>query len=179
MDLSICIVSWNVSEDLRSCLDSLYALDCAVSFETLVVDNASGDDTLQMLSARFPQVHVIANDRNLGFAAANNQALRAATGRYVMLLNPDTVVHQGALNSVVRFLDGHPDVGIAGFKLLYPDGSLQFSCRSFPNPLAASGPANRRQTIPGEDTGAGPQAYGTLPKRRPKTPPPGSCRSCP
>ena len=137
MDLSICIVSWNVSEDLRSCLESLHARNCSVTFETSVVDNASSDNTLEMLTGRFPQVNVIANDRNLGFAAANNQAIRVAAGRYVMLLNPDTIVHEGALDTMVRFLDEQPDVGIAGFKLLYPDRSLQFSCRSFPNPWAA------------------------------------------
>ncbi len=137
MDLSICIVSWNVSKDLASCLTSLYAQDCAITFETIVVDNASDDDTVRMLAQRFPQVSVIANTDNLGFAAANNQAIRIAKGRYVMLLNPDTTVHDGALDTAVRFMDQHPDVGIAGLKLIYPDGSLQLSCRSFPNPWAA------------------------------------------
>lgn len=96
-----------------------------------MVDNASVDGTPAMLTEDFPDVHVVANRENLGYSRAVNQAIRAATGRYVLILNPDIEVIPGAIDELARHLDAHPDTGIAGGKLLNPDGSLQYSCRTF------------------------------------------------
>ncbi|MGI5836288.1 MAG: glycosyltransferase family 2 protein [Chloroflexota bacterium] len=132
MNLSIIIVSWNTQPLLRRCLESVYdgLLNC--KFEMLVVDNSSFDGSVQMVREKFPDVRLIENHENVGFARANNQAIKASAGRYLLLLNPDTEVQPGALESLVSFMEEHPFVGAAGAKLLNPDGTLQISC--FPTP---------------------------------------------
>ncbi len=137
MDISICIVSWNVAADLARCLSSLHDGAADAASETIVVDNASGDGTPALVATQFPGVALIANDHNAGFAAANVQAMARAKGRYLLLLNPDTVVPAGALAELVRFADAHPDAGVIGPKLVYADGRLQYSCRCFPTIAAA------------------------------------------
>jgi len=132
MLLSICIVNWNTRDDLRRCLASLPAGASAVSLETFVVDNASSDDSVRMVAQEFPQVRVIENPENQGFARANNLAIREAHGDYVLLLNPDTLVQPGAFDRLVEGMEAHPRAGIGGAKLLNGDGSLQYSCRHFP-----------------------------------------------
>ena len=137
MDLSICIVSWNVAADLRECLESIASQSDDVALEVIVADNASSDDSVDMVRRDFPSVRLIENDGNAGFARAVNQAMEAASGRYLLLLNPDCVVGEGALPRLVEFADSRPDAGLIGPKLLYPDGSLQHSCRRFPTIKAA------------------------------------------
>jgi len=119
-DISVCIVSWNVQADLARCLASLFEDPQACAAEVIVVDNASTDSTLQLLARDYPQVALLANDTNRGFAAASNQALRCATGRYLLLLNPDTLVPSGALAELVTAADAHPAAGIIGPKLPQP-----------------------------------------------------------
>jgi len=130
VDLSIVIVSWNVCELLRRCLRSI--LDAGYSMETIVVDNGSTDGSVEMVRAEFPAVRLIANAKNPGFAAANNQGISVARGRHVLILNPDTEVVGDALAKMVTFADEHPDVGVVGPQLLNPDGSVQSSRRRFP-----------------------------------------------
>ncbi len=137
LELSICIVSWNVRDDLLACLDSIYSGAGDLSVEVIVVDNASADDTALATAQRYPQVRVIENEDNRGFAAGCNQGIEQATGRYILLLNPDTLVPPEALQQMVNFADQHPEAGIIGPKLLYPDGRLQYSCRHFPTITAA------------------------------------------
>ena len=139
IDLSIVIVSYNVRELLAACLESVFSLQYSVSSatnglntEVLVVDNASHDGSAAMVRERFPSVHVIENLENRGFAAANNQAFLQTTGRYVLMLNPDTTVRPGALETLVKFMDDHPRVGACGGKLFYGDGTLQHSAFRFP-----------------------------------------------
>lgn len=143
MDLAIVIVSWNVQRLLEVCLTSVYiSLQSSnLNSEVWVVDNASADGSAELMWERFPQARLMANATNVGFAAANNQALRAmgfaSAGshelpRYVLLLNPDTEVLDDALAAMVRFLDENPHAAIAGAKLLYPDGQLQHSAFAFP-----------------------------------------------
>lgn len=132
MDLSVCIVNWNTRQDLARCLASLQGDQGEVEYEVWVVDNGSQDGSGQMVRTCFPQVHLLQNPTNVGFSAANNQALRVCRGRYALLLNPDTLVHEGSLGRLVRFLDRHPEAGVVGVKLLNPDGSVQYSCRTFP-----------------------------------------------
>ena len=143
MDLAIVIVSWNVRGLLEACLASVYESlkGSSLAGEVWVVDNASTDGSVELVRERFPQARLIANETNVGFAAANNQALRAigftSTGphelpRYILLLNPDTEVLDDALITMVGFLDENPQAGIAGASLLYPDGHLQHSAFAFP-----------------------------------------------
>lgn len=134
--LSMVIVSWNVRNDLRACLESLRQ-NAEVPHEVIVIDNASRDDTVPMLQADFPAVRLIANSDNRGFAAANNQGLQIAQGPLLMLLNPDTLVPPGGLRVLVDFANAHPEAGVVGPRLLNSDGSLQPSCRRFPTVWAA------------------------------------------
>ncbi len=132
MKLSIIIVSWNVKDDLLRCLASLKENPPSEPFEQIVVDNMSTDGTVDTVRSRHPEVTLIENRENAGFAMANNQGMELSTGQYVLLLNPDTVVHPGSLDLLIRFLDDNPDVGACGPKLLNDDGSAQASVRRFP-----------------------------------------------
>lgn len=132
MDLSIVIVSWNVASYLENCLDSIFQNAPNCPFEVWVVDNASVDQSVQIIKKRFPQVYLIENSQNVGFAEANNQAILQSTGRYVLLLNPDTLVHPYALQRLVDFMDGHVEAGAAGSLYLSPNGKMQHSCMPFP-----------------------------------------------
>jgi GT2 family glycosyltransferase/lipopolysaccharide/colanic/teichoic acid biosynthesis glycosyltransferase len=132
--LSIVIVSYNTRKLIRRCLESLRAFPPRGAFEVLVVDNASRDGSVAMLRDEFPWVRVLANRHNLGYSAAVNQGLDATRGEYVLVLNPDIVVRESALDRMLDFMDEHPDAGIAAAKLLNTDGTLQHSCRSFYTP---------------------------------------------
>jgi GT2 family glycosyltransferase len=132
MDLSIVIVSWNVADLLVDCLRSILRHPPAGAYELLVVDNASQDQTVAVVREQFPQVRLIRNTENVGFAAANNQAIKVATGRYILLLNPDTLVHEGTLQRLIDFLEAHPRAAAAGSLYESPDGSLQPSCFPYP-----------------------------------------------
>jgi N-acetylglucosaminyl-diphospho-decaprenol L-rhamnosyltransferase len=136
MDLSIIIVSWNTSKLLSQCLESIYRSELRSTFEIIVVDNGSTDDSISILNTNFPDVNVILNDRNLGFAKANNQGLAMAKGRYILLLNSDTIVLPGAFDEMIRVADLNPQTGVIGPKLLNMDGTLQKSWSSFPSFLS-------------------------------------------
>ena len=140
-DLGIIIVSWNVRDLLAACLDSVIGHN-VLPTEIIVVDNASSDGSVDMVHDRFPQVKLITSEKNLGFAGGNNLGLRAwglgsprstlDAPRYVLLLNPDTVVHGNALETMVRFMDATPQAGVCGARLVYGDGSFQHSAFGFP-----------------------------------------------
>lgn len=132
MKLSIIIVSWNVKEDLRDCLRSVEENRPSCEYEVVVVDNASTDGTARMVTCDFPQITLLVNEENRGFAAANNTGIAKAQGRYVLFLNPDTIVHPGSLDTLTEFMDDNEHVGACGPKLLYADGTLQPSVRRFP-----------------------------------------------
>ncbi|WP_430010163.1 glycosyltransferase family 2 protein [Methylophaga lonarensis] len=127
MKLSIIIVNWNVSELLKNCLHSVYAQSLlpAEQFEVFVVDNASADDSVEMVRTHFPQVHLVANEENVGFGRANDQVLSECQGEFVLLLNPDTVVIDHAIDKLLEHIQGMPDVAVMGCRLLNLDGSLQ------------------------------------------------------
>ncbi|MCM8796410.1 MAG: glycosyltransferase family 2 protein [Candidatus Omnitrophica bacterium] len=133
MDLSVIIVSWNVRDFLKRCLESLYRYTVGIEFEVFVVDNNSYDASPDMVRQSFSQVNLIVNKDNLGFAKANNQALTFCSGRYILFLNPDTELLDNSLKLMVDFMDTHPEASAAGCKLIYSDGSLQHSCRHFPS----------------------------------------------
>ena len=133
MDLSISIVNYNNKECLGACLDSIYSHAQDVNFEIIVVDNNSSDGSIDFINQAFPLVSVIENSENLGFVKANNQGIRASSGRYLLSLNNDTIMKNGTLAGLVRFMQEHPDVGVCGPKVLNRDGTFQRQCRrSFP-----------------------------------------------
>lgn len=130
--LSIVIVSWNTRELLRKCLASIYAYPPDETFEIWVVDNASTDGSGEMVKQQFPEVNVIENQNNPGFAGANNQGIRQSCADYVLLLNPDTEVLPGALRTLMAFMKASPNVGACGSRVLNPDKSLQISTYPIP-----------------------------------------------
>jgi len=137
-DVSVVIPSYNTRELIEQALRTVEAASEGLQVEVFVVDNASHDGSPDMVRERFPATRLICNEANLGFAAANNQAFREATGRYVLLLNSDTIVRPDTLRVLVQFLDAHPDAAAAGCRILNPDGTLQLeSRRGFPTPMAA------------------------------------------
>ena len=135
--LSVVIISYNTRAMTLDCLRDLFADLGALPAEVWVVDNASKDGSPAAIREAFPQVRLIANDRNAGFGAANNQAIGGSQGRFLMLLNSDAFVHSGAVRALLRYLERHPEVGAVGPRLLNPDGTLQRSCYPFPSPVRA------------------------------------------
>jgi GT2 family glycosyltransferase len=131
VDLSISIVSYKAKGYLERCLTSVYAGTTGIALEVIVVDNDSRDGTADMVWQSFPQVRFVGNDANLGFAHGTNQGMRLAEGDFVLLLNCDTEVYDGALERMIGFLRAHPDAGAVGCRLLNSDGTLQFSARKF------------------------------------------------
>lgn len=132
MDLSIVVVNWNTKKLLARCLNSIYKETKDLDFEIFVVDNSSRDESVKMMEKNFPQAKLIENRQNIGFARANNRAIQKSRGKYILLLNPDTVILGNTLKKMVDFLESHPGIGILGPRILNPDGSLQSSCRTFP-----------------------------------------------
>jgi len=133
IDLSIVIVNWNTKDLLPQCLKSFDQASDRLKMEVFVVDNGSVDRSVELVREKFPEVIVIQNPMNLGFAKANNQAMKRSKGKYILLLNPDTQVKEGAVENLTHFMDAHPEVGIAGAKLLNSDGSKQNSIANFPS----------------------------------------------
>ena len=135
MDLSVVIVNYQTFELTRNTINSIFEYEHPFSLEVLVVDNASGDDSLSRLQEYFKdKVKFIASDENRGFAAGNNQALKIAKGKYVLLLNSDTIVMENTLENIYDYMDKHTDVGATGCRVLLENGDLDKACkRSFPN----------------------------------------------
>ena len=132
--LSVIIVSYNTRGLTLDCLSTLAARLTGLTTEVIVVDNASPDGSAAAVAETFPAVRLVRSAANLGFGAANNLAMRAAAGRYLLLLNSDAFPHDGCLPALVSFLDAHPAVGVVGPRLVNADGSLQRSCWRFPTP---------------------------------------------
>ena len=133
MKVSVIVVSYNTRDILRQCLQHLFAKSGESELEVFVVDNASADGSADMVRQEFPQIQLIANQENLGFAAANNQAYARAGGEYILLLNPDAYLKQDAVINVRTFLENHPECGLCGGRLVNLDGELDPSARRFPN----------------------------------------------
>lgn len=135
MKLSVIILNWNTSDLLQQTLSSVYRETGGFEYEVIVVDNASSDDSVEKVRQNYPAARVIVNEGNIGFSRGNNVGLRAAQGEYLMLLNSDVIVRDGAINQLVGFLDEHPEAVMAGPRLVNSDGSFQASCRRrLPNP---------------------------------------------
>lgn len=137
-DVSVLIVNYNVKDYLLQCLRSVEASEGDVSYEIIVVDNASSDGSVAELQPQFPNVRWMPLDENVGFGRGNNAGLEICNGRYVLFLNPDTIIAQDTLRTMVAYLDAHPDVGLAGCKVLNADGTFQVACRrGLPTPWAS------------------------------------------
>lgn len=136
LDLSIIIVNWNTSALLLQCLNSIYSSGSRFSFEVIVVDNGSSDDSVSMIGTNFPSVILIKNARNLGFAHGNNQGLSIAKGKYIMLLNSDTIVLPNAFDMLIQIANEHTELGAVGPQILNLDGTVQESWASFPSILS-------------------------------------------
>jgi GT2 family glycosyltransferase len=132
MKVSIIIVNYNTRALVLKCLESIYRTTYQMDFEVIMVDNASADGSADAVRKKYPSVMVIAEEKNFGFARANNLAIRRCEGKYILLLNPDTEVRNSAVPSMARFLDGHPKAGAVGCRLYNSDGSLQVSSFDFP-----------------------------------------------
>ena len=133
MLLSILIVNWNTRQDLLRCLASITANPPACPFEVLVFDNASADGSAEAVAAQYPQVRLEVGPENLGFARANNRAASSAQGQFWLLLNPDTVVHPGSVDALMRHLAEQPRAAAVGPRLINPDGSPQLSIERLPS----------------------------------------------
>jgi GT2 family glycosyltransferase len=132
MIVSVVIVTWNSREFVRNCLDSVLAANSSCNTRVIVVDNASSDDTPRIVRGSYPQVTLIENKQNLGYAKANNQGIEKVRGEYILLLNPDTQLLENSLASMLKFMEENPQIGALGPKLLNPDRTSQPSCREFP-----------------------------------------------
>ncbi len=135
MDVSIIVVAWNVKRLVYDCLKSVYDETMGIDFEVIYVDNASEDGSVEMVRKEFPQVRIIENSENKGFIIANNQAIEVASGRYVLLLNSDTIVLDNAIAKTVAFADQNTDVAVVGCKVLNADRTLQRNCFMYPSLL--------------------------------------------
>lgn len=138
MKLSVIIVNYKVKHYLEQCLRSVAEASRGIAVEVIVVDNASGDGSVEYLRERFPDVTIIASEENLGFARANNLAIRNSHGQYVLLLNPDTIVAEDTFSDFISFMDSTPDAGGCGAYMLHTDGSFApESRRGLPTPFVA------------------------------------------
>ena len=134
MKLSVVIICWNDWKVIENCLRSIFACTHQVEFEVVVSDNGSTDGSVEKIKQQFPTVRVVENRANLGFARGNNSGIREARGDYVLILNPDTIMHEGSLDRWIEFADQHPEAGAFGCKVHNPDGTYQESARRFQTP---------------------------------------------
>jgi N-acetylglucosaminyl-diphospho-decaprenol L-rhamnosyltransferase len=131
-DISIIVLNWNTRQLLRKCIASVYCTVSPIDIEVIVVDNNSSDGSADMVAESFPDATLIRNSKNIGFSAGNNLAIRQASGRYILLLNPDAELLPGSVQALFDFAEAHPDAAVIGPKLLNTDGSLQKNGRMFP-----------------------------------------------
>ncbi|WP_151733834.1 glycosyltransferase family 2 protein ['Paenibacillus yunnanensis' Narsing Rao et al. 2020] len=138
VDVSILILNYNTCRLTLDCIRSVYDSETGYSYEIILIDNNSHDNSVEMIRQEFPDVRLIANTENVGFAKGNNQGMEVSAGRYVLLLNSDTVVRKDTLETMVALMDRRPELGAAGCKVILPDGSLDKACkRGFPTPSAS------------------------------------------
>lgn len=135
MELTVGLITWNAKDMLRDVLDSLKEGMEGVDGEIVLIDNHSTDGSVEMVKKDYPDVVLVENAENRGVARARNQILAPARGRYIVFVDVDALVHPGSMRKLVDAMDARPDAGIGGPKLVYRDGTLQLSCRPFPNIL--------------------------------------------
>ncbi len=133
MDLSCIIVNYQNNKSLKDCLDSIYQTIEEIDFEVIIIDNSEKGPILQSLKEIYPKVQIIYNPTNVGFSKANNQAAKIARGEFLFILNPDTILKEQAGNTMFRYIRSNMEIGALGPKVVNFDGSLQYSCRRYPN----------------------------------------------
>ncbi|MCX7610559.1 MAG: glycosyltransferase family 2 protein [Ignavibacterium sp.] len=136
IDVSIVIISWNMGELLKKCLETIYLYTKNINFEIIVIDNNSEDGTSEMIRTKFPEVVLIKNPKNRGVAPARNQGIERAIGKYIFILDADTELIENSIKKMFDFMEASPEVGIVGCKLVDKNFNLQHSCKRFPTPLA-------------------------------------------
>jgi GT2 family glycosyltransferase len=132
MKLSVVVICWNDLKVIKDCLESVYRETSNITFEVIVSDNGSTDGSLSYIREHFAAARILENGANLGFARGNNAGIKCASGEYVLLLNPDTIIHDRALEKLVAYADSRPDGGAFGCRVLNPDGSFQNPARPLP-----------------------------------------------
>ncbi len=138
VDISVVIVNYNVKDYLLQCLRSIEKAKCNYNVEIIVVDNNSADGSVTFLKPLFPDVQFIELEQNIGFGRANNIGIKKSSGKYILILNPDTIIDDNTLHVMYAYMESHQEVGISGCKVLNPDGSFQYACRrGFPTPWAS------------------------------------------
>ncbi|WKA47178.1 glycosyltransferase family 2 protein [Geobacillus zalihae] len=138
MDISIIIVNYNTPKLTVEAIESILKSKTKYSYEIIVVDNHSSDDSVRILKGKFPNIVVIENKQNVGFSKANNQAIKLSKGRYILLLNSDTIVREDTIEKMIEFMDKNKKVGASGCKVILPNGELDWAChRGFPTPEAS------------------------------------------
>jgi len=135
IDLSIIIVNYRSKGLVKTCIRGVQKSNLKMSYEVIVVDNASNDGCIKMLNEEFPSVRGIQASENRGLAAGNNIGLRESTGKYLLIINPDIAVFEGMIEKLIAYIESHPQVAVAGPKLVNPDGTVQFSIYRFPTPI--------------------------------------------
>jgi GT2 family glycosyltransferase len=136
MKLSIVIISWNDLKDIGPCIESVFSETAPPDFEVIVTDNGSTDGSVQFIRGRFPKVRLVENGANIGYGAGNNRGFEVAQGDYVLILNPDTIIRDRAIDKLVAYADQHPETGAFGCRVLNADGSYQHS--AYPLPTVGS-----------------------------------------
>jgi len=132
MKLSIVIICWNDLKVIADCLKSIFSQEHQLTYEVIVSDNGSADGSVEFIRANYPRVRILENNANLGFARANNVGIRAAVGEYVLILNPDTIVHEAALDQWIAYAEGHQEAGAFGCRVLNADGTFHAPAQTFP-----------------------------------------------
>ena len=135
--LSIIIVSYNSSNLLKECLDSIFKYPCGQNYGIIVVDNNSTDGSQELVRKKYPEVELITNTSNVGFAAANNMAIKSTDSDFILLLNSDCRVYENSLDRMLGFMESIAEVAVVGPKIINSDGSIQYSCRKFPSIIDA------------------------------------------
>lgn len=137
MKLSIVIINWNDWKVIENCLSSIFQGTHQIDYEVIVSDNGSTDGSFERIRAQFPAARVVQNRANLGFAKGNNAGIREATGEYILILNLDTIIHDGSFNRWIEFADRHAEAGAFGCRVQNPEGTYQEFARPFPTPWRA------------------------------------------
>ncbi len=141
MNVSICIVNWNTKDLLHDCIKSIKEKTSGIDYEIIIVDNASSDGSVEMIRHTFPDCKLIASDQNLGFVKGNNLAIKEASGKYIVYLNPDTTLVTNAITGMHNFLENNREYGAIGCKLIDQNGNIQYTCAAaFPTPFNTLSP---------------------------------------
>jgi len=132
IDTSIAIVTYNNSNVIKKCLNSIFETTKNLKFELIIVDNSSSDDTIEIIENNFKNIKLIQNNKNIGFGAAHNIAIKSGKGKYHLVLNPDIIFTENSIEKLVNFMEANPAVGLVSPKIVYPDGKIQYLCKRFP-----------------------------------------------